>query len=302
MTTQDLLEPRTETHARLVELMSQRILILDGAMGSMIQRYPLEEADFRGERFADHGRDLKGDNDLLVLTQPKIVTEIHDSYLAAGADIIETNTFNGTSIAQADYALEDVIPELNRRAAELAREAADRWTAKTPDKPRFVAGALGPTNRTLSLSPKVEDPGFRAVTFAEVRDAYAEQARALLEGGVDLLMIETIFDTLNAKAAIVGVMQVFEERGAEVPVMISVTITDASGRTLSGQTIDAFWTSIEHCRPLTVGVNCALGAEEMRPYLADLSDLSGAYISAYPNAGLPNAFGGYDQQPETTAT
>jgi len=301
MTTQELLEPRTETHARLAELMAQRILILDGAMGSMIQRYPLEEADFRGDRFASHGKDLKGDNDLLVLTQPKIITEIHDAYLAAGADIIETNTFNGTSIAQADYAMESVIPELNLRAAELAREAADRWTAKTPDKPRFVAGALGPTNRTLSLSPKVEDPGFRAVTFAEVRDAYAEQARALLEGGVDLLMIETIFDTLNAKAAIVGVMQVFGERGAEVPIMISVTITDASGRTLSGQTVDAFWASIEHCRPLTVGVNCALGAEEMRPYLAELSELSGAYISAYPNAGLPNAFGGYDQQPETTA-
>jgi 5-methyltetrahydrofolate--homocysteine methyltransferase len=292
---------KTEMHRRLADLMSERILILDGAMGSMIQSYPLEEADFRGERFVDHGQDLKGDNDLLVLTQPQIITEIHEAFLAAGADIIETNTFNGTVIAQADYGTEAIVPELNRRAAELAKEAAARWSEQTPDKPRFVAGALGPTNRTLSMSPKVEDPGFRAVTFAQVREAYVEQTRALLQGGVDLLMIETIFDTLNAKAAIVAVQQVFDELGTEVPVMISVTITDASGRTLSGQTIDAFWTSVEHCRPLSVGVNCALGAADMRPYLAELSELSSAYISAYPNAGLPNAFGGYDEQPETTA-
>ncbi len=286
---------------RLTALLERRILILDGAMGSMIQRHPLTEADFRGARFAAHGHDLKGDNDLLVLTRPDVVAGIHEAYLAAGADIIETNTFNSTAIAQADYGLEAVVRELNREAARLARAAADAATARTPDRPRFVAGALGPTNRTLSMSPRVDDPGFRAVSFDQVREAYAEQTRGLIEGGVDALLIETIFDTLNAKAAIFAVQQVQEELGTDLPVMLSVTITDQSGRTLSGQTLEAFWTSVAHARPLSVGVNCALGAKEMRPYIAELAALVDGFVSAYPNAGLPNAFGGYDQQPGDTA-
>ncbi len=295
--------PRTgaQTRALLEQLMAERILILDGAMGSMIQRHPLTEADFRGERFAAHGKDLKGDNDLLVLTQPEIVRGIHDAYLDAGADIIETNTFSGTSIAQADYGLESAVHDINVAAARLARAAADAATARDPSRPRFVAGALGPTNRTLSLSPKVEDPGFRAVTFDEVRAAYKEQTRALIEGGVDVLLIETIFDTLMAKAAIVAVQEVFEEVGVELPVMLSVTITDQSGRTLSGQTLEAFWISVAHAKPLSVGINCALGAKEMRPYISELSAMAGTWLSAYPNAGLPNAFGGYDEQPHDTA-
>jgi len=295
--------PRTgeQTRALLERLMAERVLILDGAMGSMIQRHPLGEADFRGARFAAHGKDLKGDNDLLVLTQPEIITGIHEAYLAAGADIIETNTFSGTSIAQADYGLESAVHDINVAAARLARAAADAATARDPSRPRFVAGALGPTNRTLSLSPKVEDPGFRAVTFDEVRSAYKEQTRALIEGGVDVLLIETIFDTLMAKAAIVAVQEVFEELGVELPVMLSVTITDQSGRTLSGQTLEAFWISVAHAKPLSVGINCALGAKEMRPYISELSALADCYLSAYPNAGLPNAFGGYDEQPHDTA-
>ncbi|MGQ0553593.1 MAG: methionine synthase [Planctomycetota bacterium] len=292
--------PQATVRQRLEQLMSERILVLDGAMGSMIQRYPLEEADFRGTRFAKHARDLKGDNDLLALTRPDIVTEIHEAYLAAGADLLETNTFNATAIAQADYGLESIVRELNREAARLARGAADRWSARTPDRPRFVAGALGPTNRTLSMSPKVEDPGYRAVSFDEVRAAYAEQVRGLIEGGVDVLLIETIFDTLNAKAAIVACQEVFEEVGRELPLLLSVTITDQSGRTLSGQTLEAFWISVEHARPLAVGLNCALGAKEMRPYVAELSALADCFVSAYPNAGLPNAFGGYDQAPSDT--
>ncbi|HTE06300.1 MAG TPA: homocysteine S-methyltransferase family protein, partial [Planctomycetota bacterium] len=290
-----------QTRELLERLMAQRILILDGAMGSMIQRHPLTEADFRGARFAAHGKDLKGDNDLLVLTQPDIVRGIHEAYLAAGADIIETNTFSGTSIAQADYGLESAVRDINLAAARLARAAADAATAADPSRPRFVAGALGPTNRTLSLSPKVEDPGFRAVTFDQVREAYREQARALIEGGVDVLLIETIFDTLMAKAAIVAVQEVFEELGVDLPLMLSVTITDQSGRTLSGQTLEAFWVSVAHAKPIAVGINCALGAKEMRPYIAELSALADTHLSAYPNAGLPNAFGGYDEQPHDTA-
>ena len=281
--------------------LARRILILDGAMGTMIQRRGLGEADFRGERFADHPQDLKGDNDLLALTRPDVIEAIHDDYLAAGADIIETNTFNGTSIVQADYGLEPIVHELNREAARLARRAAARWTARTPDRPRFVAGALGPTNRTLSMSPDVNDQTFRATTFEALRDAYAEQARGLIDGGCDLLLIETIIDTLNAKAAIFAVRQVFDEKGVELPLMLSVTITDRSGRVLSGQTIDAFWVSVAHARPFSVGLNCALGAREMRPYLAELARIAGTWISCYPNAGLPNAFGEYDEQPAETA-
>jgi 5-methyltetrahydrofolate--homocysteine methyltransferase len=291
----------TDVRGRLAALMERRILVLDGAMGSMIQTHPLSEADFRGERFRDHPRDLRGDNDLLVLTRPDVVTGIHEAYLEAGADLIETNTFNATAIAQADYGLEGAVREINRRAAELARAAAERFTARTPDKPRFVAGALGPTNRTLSLSPKVEDPGFRAVTFDQVRAAYLEQARGLVEGGADVLMIETIFDTLNAKAAIAACQQLFDELGRELPLLVSVTITDQSGRTLSGQTLEAFWISVRHARPLAVGLNCALGAREMRPYVAEMAALADTFVLAYPNAGLPNAFGGYDQTAPETA-
>jgi 5-methyltetrahydrofolate--homocysteine methyltransferase len=278
-----------------------RILVLDGAMGTMIQRHTLSEADFRGVRFADHPQDLRGDNDLLVLTRPDVVRGVHDAYLAGGADIIETNTFNSTAISQADYGLEALAYELNVEGARLAREAAAAWTAKTPDKPRFVAGAIGPTNRTLSISPDVNNPAFRALTFDELRDAYKDQVRGLMDGGCDTLLIETIFDTLNAKAAIVACEEVFESRGARLPIMISVTITDNSGRTLSGQTIEAFWIAIRHARPFSVGINCALGAAQMRPYLADLAAVATTLVSCYPNAGLPNAFGEYDEQPATTA-
>ncbi len=280
----------------------ERILVLDGAMGTMVQRHGLAEADFRGERFAAHSRDLKGDNDLLVLTRPDVISGIHHAYLEAGADIIETSTFNGTAIAQADYGLEPIVYELNVAAARLARDAAEDWSARTPDRPRFVAGALGPTNRTLSLSPDVENPALRAVTFAQVKDAYAEQARGLLDGGCDLLLVETIFDTLNAKAALVAIDEVFESRGSRAPIMISVTVADRSGRTLSGQTVEAFWVSVAHARPYSVGINCALGAREMRPFLADLARVAGATrVSCYPNAGLPNPFGEYDEAPAETA-
>ena len=288
------------TRQRLDNLLSQRILVLDGAMGTMIQRHKLSEADFRGERFARHPRDLKGDNDLLVLTRPDAIREIHDQYLEAGADIIETNTFNSTAVAQADYGLESIVYELNAEAARLAKAAAAAWTAKTPDKPRFVAGSIGPTNRTLSISPDVNNPSLRAITFDELRAAYEEQVRGLIDGGVDLLLLETIFDTLNAKAGIVAIENVFEEKDVRLPLMISVTITDRSGRTLSGQTIDAFYVAIRHARPFSVGINCALGARDMRPYLADLARIAECYVSAYPNAGLPNAFGQYDEQPDET--
>jgi 5-methyltetrahydrofolate--homocysteine methyltransferase len=287
--------------ARLESILARRILVLDGAMGTMIQRRSLTEADFRGERFAGHPHDLKGDNDLLVLTRPDVIADIHDRYLAAGADVIETNTFNATSVSQADYGLQPFVYEINREAARLARAAADGWTRRTPDRPRFVAGSLGPTNRTLSMSPRVSDPGFRAITWDTLRDAYQEQARGLIDGGSDVLLVETIFDTLNAKAAIFAIQSVFEERGIELPIMISGTITDRSGRTLSGQTLEAFWVSIAHARPLSVGLNCALGAREMRPFLAELARLAPVFVSCYPNAGLPNAFGQYDEQPDETA-
>ena len=270
-------------------------------MGTMVQRRKLTEADFRGSRLAGHAQDLKGDNDVLVLTRPDVIRDIHDSYLAAGADIIETCTFGATAIAQADYGLESSVYEMNAAAARVAREAADAWTARTPDRPRFVAGSIGPTNKTLSISPDVSDPSFRATTFDRVRGAYAEQIRGLVAGGCHLLLIETIFDTLNAKAAIAAAFDVFDQTGVELPLMLSVTITDKSGRTLSGQTVDAFWTSVAHARPLAVGVNCALGAREMRPYLADLARLADTFVSCYPNAGLPNMFGEYDEAPDETA-
>jgi 5-methyltetrahydrofolate--homocysteine methyltransferase len=290
------------TEDTLRALLTRRILVLDGAMGTMIQRRGLTEADFRGTRFADHPRDLKGDNDVLVLTRPDVIGDIHRLYLAAGSDIIETNTFSSTAISQADYGLEPLAYELNVAAARLARTVCDEWTARTPDQPRFVAGSIGPTNRTLSLSPDVNNPGFRALTFDALVDAYRDQVRGLVDGGCDLLLLETIFDTLNAKAGIVAIDEVFEEKKVRLPLMISVTITDRSGRTLSGQTLEAFWISVAHARPFSVGLNCALGAREMRPYLAELAGLADCYISCYPNAGLPNAFGQYDEQPRDTAS
>ncbi|MFI5217115.1 MAG: homocysteine S-methyltransferase family protein, partial [Candidatus Limnocylindria bacterium] len=277
----------TPLRSQLERLLAERILVIDGAMGTMLQAVPLGEADFRGERFRDHPRDLKGDNEILVLTRPDVVADVHRAYLEAGADILETNTFGSTRIAQADYGTEDTVHEQNQRAAELAVRLAAEYTARTPGKPRFVAGAIGPTNRTLSISPDVNDPSLRGLSFDALKDAYAEQVRGLMDGGVHLLLIETIFDTLNAKAAIFAIQEVFEERGQQLPLMISVTITDLSGRTLSGQTIDAFWTSIAHARPLSVGINCALGAREMRPYLAELAAIAPTWLSCYPNAGLP---------------
>src|SRR5213593_2917267 len=293
-----------DTTRSLDALLARRILVLDGAMGTMVQRYTLSEADFRGERFKHHAKDLRGDNDVLVLTRPDVVSEIHQQYLAAGADIIETNTFNSTAISQADYGLESLAYELNLEGAKLARAAADEWSARTPDRPRFVAGSIGPMNRTLSISPDVNNPAHRGATFDEVCAAFRDQVRGLVDGGVDLLLLETIFDTLNAKAAIVAIQEVYDERRTTnvepPPLMISVTVTDRSGRTLSGQTIDAFWTSIAHAKPFSVGINCALGARDMRPYLAELSRLADCYVSCYPNAGLPNAFGLYDEQPDET--
>lgn len=287
------------TESTLRELFAQRILVLDGAMGTMVQKHRLSEEGFRGTRFADHAHDLQGNNDLLVLTQPEIIAEIHGQYLQAGADIITTNTFNAQRISQGDYHLEEFAYEINVAAAALAKAVAAK--ASTPEKPRFVAGAVGPTQRTLSISPDVNDPSFRAVTFDEIRAAYREQVKGLLDGGADLLLLETIFDTLNAKAAIYAIEEEFEARGARVPLMISVTITDASGRTLSGQTLEAFWISIRHANPLSVGINCALGGNEMRPYIEELSKIADTYVSAYPNAGLPNAFGEYDEGPAETA-
>jgi 5-methyltetrahydrofolate--homocysteine methyltransferase len=286
----------------ITDCLEERILILDGAMGTMIQHHKLTEAGFRGTRFKEHSHDLKGNNDLLSLTQPKIISDIHREYLEAGSDIIETNTFSSTSIAQADYRLETLAYELNLESARLARLAADEFTGRNPGKPRFVAGAIGPTNKTLSLSPDVNNPGYRAVTFDQVADAYYEQVHGLADGGADLLLIETIFDTLNAKAAIYAIRKYFRESGKEeLPVMISGTITDASGRTLSGQTLEAFYVSINYAHPLSVGLNCALGGKQMRPYIEELSKIASCYVSCYPNAGLPNAMAEYDETPEDTA-
>jgi 5-methyltetrahydrofolate--homocysteine methyltransferase len=283
--------------------LNERILIIDGAMGTMIQQYKLEEKDFRGERFKDWHKDVRGNNDLLSITQPQIIQAIHKEYLEAGADIIETNTFSSTAIAQADYDMQSLAYELNVAAAQCARKAVDEYLLNNNEtSSKFIAGAIGPLNKTLSLSPDVNNPGFRTVTFDEVAAAYYEQIKGLVDGGVDLLLIETIFDTLNAKAAIYAIKKYFRDtKKAELPIMISGTITDASGRTLSGQTLEAFYISVLHANPLSVGLNCALGAKEMRPHIEELSKIASCYTSAYPNAGLPNAFGEYDEQPEQTA-
>ncbi|MGL6092443.1 MAG: methionine synthase, partial [Pseudomonas paracarnis] len=285
----------------LHQALKERILILDGGMGTMIQSYKLEEQDYRGKRFADWPSDVKGNNDLLVLTRPDVIGGIEKAYLDAGADILETNTFNATRISMADYGMEELAYELNVEGARLARKVADAKTHENPAKPRFVAGVLGPTSRTCSLSPDVNNPGYRNVTFDELVENYTEATKGLIEGGADLILIETIFDTLNAKAAIFAVQGVFEELGVELPIMISGTITDASGRTLSGQTTEAFWNSVAHAKPISVGLNCALGASELRPYLEELSNKANTHVSAHPNAGLPNEFGEYDELPSQTA-
>ncbi|NNL81550.1 MAG: 5-methyltetrahydrofolate--homocysteine methyltransferase [Flavobacteriaceae bacterium] len=282
----------------IFDQIKKRILVLDGAMGTMLQAYNFQEEDFRGSRFADFPVPLKGNNDLLSITQPDAIAEIHAKYLEAGADIIETNTFSATSIAMADYKMEDLVYEMNYESARIARKVADEFTAKEPNKPRFVAGSIGPTNKTASMSPDVNKPEFRAVTFDDLRSAYKEQAEALIDGGVDLLLVETIFDTLNAKAALFAIDEVAEARGESIPIMVSGTITDASGRTLSGQTVEAFLTSVSHLPLLSVGFNCALGAEQLEPYMKRLAISTEFYTSAHPNAGLPNAFGAYDQTPE----
>lgn len=285
----------------LYQNLQQRILVLDGAMGTMLQRYQFTEEDYRGERFKNWESPLKGNNDLLSLTQPHAIEAVHRKYLEAGADIIETNTFSATTIAMADYHMEDLVYELNYESAKIARKVCDEFTALTPEKPRFVAGSIGPTNKTASLSPDVNDPGYRAITFDELRIAYKQQAEALLDGGSDILLVETIFDTLNAKAALFAIDQIQEERKIQIPIMVSGTITDASGRTLSGQTAEAFLVSISHLNLLSVGFNCALGAKQLTPYLETISNNSEFFISAYPNAGLPNAFGQYDESPEFMA-
>ncbi|MCI2246040.1 homocysteine S-methyltransferase family protein [Xanthomonas sp. PPL568] len=308
-----------ERTQKLLQALSERILIIDGAMGTMIQRHGLQEADYRGERFAegydaqaehvhgpgcDHapqGHDLKGNNDLLLLTRPEVIAEIHRAYLDAGADLLETNTFNATAISQADYHLEHLVYELNKAGAQVARACCDAVEALTPDKPRFVIGVLGPTSRTASISPDVNDPGFRNTSFDELRATYREAIAGLIDGGADTLMVETIFDTLNAKAALYAIEEVFDARGGRLPVMISGTITDASGRTLSGQTAEAFYASVAHGRPLSVGLNCALGAKDLRPHVETLARIADGYVSAHPNAGLPNAFGEYDETPEEMA-
>lgn len=285
----------------IAEAVKDRILVLDGAMGTMLQKYKFQEEDFRGQRFKDHPCDVQGNNDLLSITQPEAIAQVHADYFAAGADIVETNTFSGTTIAMADYEMEFLVDELNEESAKIAKRVADEFTAKEPHKPRYVAGSIGPTNKTASMSPDVNDPGFRAITFDELRVAYKQQAAALIRGGVDVLLVETVFDTLNAKAALFAIEELKEETGINIPVMISGTITDASGRTLSGQTAEAFLISIEHLPLLSVGFNCALGAKQLTPYLESVSNKSIYGISAHPNAGLPNAFGEYDETPEQMA-
>lgn len=285
---------------KLVELCKERILIMDGAMGTMIQRYELEEADYRGERFKDWHKDLKGNNDLLVLTKPKVIEEIHEAFLEAGADIIETDTFNATTVSMADYDMQSLAHEMNVEGARLARRAADKYTAMDPTRPRFVAGSIGPMNQSLSVSPDVDNPGYRSVTFDEVAAAYKEQVEGLIEGGVDIILIETVFDTLNAKAAIFATEEVFEEQGISLPVMMSCTVTDMSGRNLSGQTIEAFWHSVRHVKPFSVGLNCAFGAEHLRPHAVTISAIADTLVCVYPNAGLPNEMGEYDETPEVT--
>ena len=284
---------------RIEKLLEDRILFLDGAMGTMIQKHKLTEEQYRGERFSDYAHNLKGNNDLLSITQPAIISQIHKEFLDAGADIIETNTFNSTAVSMADYHMEFLVDELNLVSAQLARAAADEYTAINPDKPRFVAGSIGPTNKTASLSPDVNNPGFRAVSFDDLVATYKQQATALAKGGVDIFLIETVFDTLNCKAAIFALLEVKDELEIDTPIMISGTITDASGRTLSGQTVEAFWYSVSHAKPLSIGLNCALGADQMRPFIKELSDKAWCRVSAHPNAGLPNEFGEYDETPES---
>ena len=286
----------------ICEAIKERILVLDGAMGTMIQRHKLEEEDFRGEQFKNHHSSLKGNNDLLSITRPDIIKEIHAEYFAAGADIAETNTFSSTTIAQADYHLEDAVYELNYQSAKIAKEVSDEFTKNEPNKPRYVTGSMGPTNRTASLSPDVNDPGYRAVTFEELVDAYTEQIRGLVDGGVDMLLVETVFDTLNAKAALFAIEQYNMNNEVNIPTMISGTITDASGRTLSGQTTEAFLISVEHIDLLSIGLNCALGAKQLRPYLQILAKHAPFFVSAHPNAGLPNQFGEYEESPEDMAS
>jgi len=282
----------------IVKELEQRILVLDGAMGTMIQNHSLNEEDFRGERFVDHPAILKGNNDLLSITQPEIIKEIHRNYFDAGADIVETNTFSSTSIGMADYQMESLAYELNYESAKIAKEVSEEYLEKTPDQPRYVAGSIGPTNKTLSMSPDVNDPGYRAITFDELVIAYKEQVNGLVEGGSDLLLVETIFDTLNAKAALYAINEIKEERRIDIPIMVSGTVTDASGRTLSGQTVEAFRISMNHIPILSIGFNCALGADQLLPYVKRLANQSDLFVSAHPNAGLPNAFGAYDQSPE----
>jgi 5-methyltetrahydrofolate--homocysteine methyltransferase len=289
------------TETTIKDILSKRIMIIDGAMGTMIQKYHLSEEQYRGERFKDIEQLVKGNNDLLVLTQAHIISEIHGQFLEAGADIIETNTFNAQSISMADYNMTELVREINLEAAKIAKRIANEYTLKNPDKPRFVAGAIGPTNRTASLSPDVNQPGYRAVTFSDLCEAYSEQINALIDGGVDLLLVETIFDTLNAKAALFAINTIKEERKLDIPVMVSGTITDASGRTLSGQTPEAFWNSLSHANLLSIGLNCALGAKDMMPHINEISKVSWIYTTAYPNAGLPNEFGEYDESPEAMA-
>ncbi len=289
------------TKEKLQETLSKRIMVIDGAMGTMIQKYKLTEEDYRGLRFKDHPQSVKGNNDLLVLSQPQIIADIHRDFLKAGADIIETNTFNANLFSMADYGMENLVAEINLEAAKIARKVADEQTALTPDKPRLVAGAIGPTNKAGSLSPDVNNPGYRSVNFKDLVAAYSEQIHALIDGGVDLLLVETVFDTLNSKAALFAINSIFEEREIELPIMVSGTITDASGRTLSGQTPEAFYISISHAGLFSVGLNCALGAAQMRPFIEEISDVAECYVSCYPNAGLPNEFGEYDESPEQMA-
>jgi 5-methyltetrahydrofolate--homocysteine methyltransferase len=289
---------KKEGAMKIQDILKERILILDGAMGTMIQRHVLTEEDFRGERFKNHKSPLKGNNDILSITRPDIIKDIHAQYFAAGADIAETNTFSGTTIAQADYHLEDAVYDLNYQSAKIAKEVADEFTKREPHKPRFVAGAMGPTNKTASLSPDVNNPGYRAITFDQLVVAFKQQAKALMDGGVDFLLLETIIDTLNAKAALFALQELFDETGKELPIMVSGTITDASGRTLSGQTTEAFLISVSHVPLLSIGLNCALGAALLRPYLQVLSEKAPFFVSAYPNAGLPNEFGQYDETAE----
>jgi len=288
--------------ATILEEIQKRILVLDGAMGTMLQAYNFSEEDFRGERFKDYPTSLKGNNDLLSLTQPEAIAEIHRKYFEAGADIVETNTFSGTSIAMADYNMEDLVYELNFESAKIAKKVAEEFTKNEPNKPRFVAGSIGPTNKTASMSPDVNDPGYRAITFEELRASYKVQVEGLVDGGADLLLVETIFDTLNAKAALFAIEEVKEERQIDIPIMVSGTITDASGRTLSGQTVEAFLASVSHIPLLSVGLNCALGADQLKPYLKNLATNTPFFTSAHPNAGLPNAFGEYEQTPEQMKT